>query len=222
VPAVPPPAAPILVLDAAAPTVVVGLQANANAEPVWRESGEEAGIALSRLADELLREHGLTIADLRTAVWCEGPGSLLGIRLAAMMLRTWMTLPRPTPLRVLGYRSLALLAADLLASGASPPFAVCNDARRHTWNVLQVAADGTLGDIRRCAHDELAALSVPLHHPESFPHWQSLPASIRPAPYSPSHVLTLGQRFQLWRETSAPDAFMTELPTYRTWSPAHS
>lgn len=216
---------PWLLLDAAAPTLCAGIGGGRNAtgkEATWRETAEEAGVGLFRTTDELLRATGLTMADISMIVFCEGPGSLLGIRLAAMAVRTWQALPRPRRLKILGYQSLALVAAGLQAGGTGTPFHVISDARRETWNLLTVGREGVAQPIRRCTTAELlmACEGGPIFVPENFPHWQPLPADVRVAPYRPQELPELAERFpSLWHETDAPDAFMTALPTYRTWSP---
>jgi tRNA threonylcarbamoyladenosine biosynthesis protein TsaB len=209
----------VLFLDAASPRLHAGLLCAANAAPAWRDSDDEAGVALFRETDELMRATGLTIGDIRTVVFCDGPGSLLGVRVAAMALRTWLALPRAQPLRVLAYRSLTLVAADLLAHGEPPPFHVISDARRDSWNVLSVAADGVIGTVRRVAATALPPDGVSFL-PETFPVWQARPTGARTAPYRPHELPVLAARFSLWHETTAPDAFLTELPTYRTWKGA--
>jgi len=219
-PAFPPFESPVLLLDAASPKLCVGLSSTDSVGFTWRETDDEAGVGLFRLTEELLRATGLTVADVSTALFCEGPGSLLGIRLAAMALRTWMALPRAKPLRVFAYRSLALMAADLITRGEPAPFHVCSDARRETWNVLSVSGTGAIGEIRRCGKAELPDDGHALFVPESFPHWQPLPAGARPVAYRPQSLPELAMRFQLLQETCAPDAFMTEMPTYRTWNPS--
>jgi tRNA threonylcarbamoyladenosine biosynthesis protein TsaB len=214
---------PALLIDAASPRLCVGLYGKAalGSGAHWRETDEETGVGLFRETEELLRAAGMTIRDLRAVVFCDGPGSLLGIRIAAMALRVWQALPRPQPLRVLAYHSLALVAADRLAQGEAPPFHVCSDARRETWNLLTVSVDGALGEIRRCARGDLPANGRPLFVPETFPHWQPLPGGARRIAYQPRLLPELAARFPLLlRETTAPDAFMTEMPTYRTWNPS--
>jgi tRNA threonylcarbamoyladenosine biosynthesis protein TsaB len=209
----------VLFLDAASPRLCAGLQPAHGTLIAWRETDAEAGIGLFRTTEELLRTSELTLGDVRTAVFCDGPGSLLGIRLVAMALRTWTELPRARPLRVFAYRSLALVAADLLAGGETAPFHVCCDARREMWNVVSVSADGAIANVRRSTTGDLPRDDRPRFVPESFPHWQPLPADARPVPYRPRLLAELASRFALLQESSAPDAFMTELPTYRTWSP---
>lgn len=176
-------------------------------------------MGLFRTTEELLHTARRTMSEVRTVVFCEGPGSLLGIRLAAMAVRTWMALPRAEPLRVFAYRSLALVAADLLAQGEAPPFHVIHDARRETWNVLSLGANGELGEIRRCRAEELPLATGTMFTPAQFPHWQPRPEGVRPIAYRPQLIVGLAPKFRLLREVDAPDAFMTEMPTYRPWIP---
>jgi tRNA threonylcarbamoyladenosine biosynthesis protein TsaB len=210
----------VLFLDPASPRLCAGLKPADGAKIAWRETDDEAGIGLFRTTEDLLRTAGLTVRDVRTAVFCDGPGSLLGIRLVAMALRTWTELPRANPWRVFAYRSLALVAADLLAGGETVPFHVCCDARREMWNVVSVSADGAIANVRRSTMGDLPRDGRPQFVPKSFPHWQPLPPDVRPVPYRPHLLPELALRFPLLQESSAPDAFMTELPTYRTWNPA--
>jgi tRNA threonylcarbamoyladenosine biosynthesis protein TsaB len=218
----PGPEPPILYLDAAAPRVVAGLQAKGGpgAAIVWVSTRDEAGVGLFQLVDELLAAAGIGIGDLRTIVFCEGPGSLLGIRIVAMAIRTWQAMPRETPLRVFGYRSLELIAARLLESGTSPPFSVISDARRSTWNLLRMTGDGAQGGIVRAAADALSAEPGPVFHSPDFPAWQPIPEGANRVDYRPEDLPELQSAHALLREVAQPDAFLTEVPTYREWSPA--
>ena len=201
---------PALFIDAASPVISVGLQPAADVAPVWRQARDEAGVALFE-----------AVAAITTVVFCEGPGSLLGVRLTAMALRTWSALPRAKPLRVFGYRSLELAAASLLARGVSGPFLVIADGRRSTWNALSVDAAGNFGGIRRRAATEPFAPGEAIFHPSDFPLWQTLPGGAQTVAYNPTELPNLAARFSLVRPVATPDAFMTEMPTYREWTPEH-
>lgn len=210
---------PILVLDAASPVVTVGLVSRADGSGGdWRTSRDEAGVALFGLTEQVLRRADLRLAEVRTLIFCEGPGSLLGIRLAAMAIRTWLAVAGPAQAAaVFGYRSLALAAASLLADGTPPPFHVLSDARRQSWNLLSVSTDGTLGEIARWpAANPLPAGSI--CKPEGFPNWQPLPPETTTASYDPRRLLELAERFPLLQRVSAPDAFLIATPSYREWS----
>jgi len=215
------PMAATLYLDAASPAISVGLCAAAGDAPDWRHERDEAGVALFRAVEALVRARGLAIADIATVVFCEGPGSLLGVRLAAMALRTWMALPRPAPLAVSGYRSLELIAADLRAHSQGGPFHVIVDGRRATWNTLSVDAHGAFSAIRRRPADEAFPEGEPVFHPRGFPLWQALPPGVQAVDYNPDRLPALAARFPLLRAVEAPEAFMIEMPTYREWVPEH-
>lgn len=214
------PIPPILYVDAASPVVAVGLQTDPLPEStIWRHVEAKADVAMFQAAEELLRNSALAVADLRAIVFCEGPGSLLGIRLAAMMIRTWSILPRKHPLVVFGYRSLQLLAADLLDSGRRPPFRIITDARRQSWNVLAVSAEGEVEKITRVPAGELNADESPVFYPQEFRSWQPMPDLAQAVSYRPETIATFGATSGLLHPVESPDAFMTEMPTYKTWEP---
>ncbi len=212
---------PTLFLDAASPAITVGLRVGSGEEPTWQHTRDEAGVALFRAVDRLTRTRGVAVADIRSVVFCEGPGSLLGVRLVAMALRTWAALPRTVPLEVFGYRSLELVAAGLLARGRSGAFHVVVDGRRQTWNSLSIDAHGGFGAIRRRPAAEPFPADEPVFHPQGFPLWQALPAGVLGVDYNPTELPALAARFSLLRPVATPDAFMTEMPTYTEWTPEH-
>jgi tRNA threonylcarbamoyladenosine biosynthesis protein TsaB len=208
---------PVLFVDAATPLLAAGLQAEVDGPISWQTSQEEAGVGLFRLVERLLGGAEVPMTAVRSVVFCEGPGSLLGIRIAAMALRTWLVLPRAFPLRVSAYRSLELVAADLLSSGTPPPFLVVSDARRASWNRLDVDAAGTLGAIHRWPAAEPFPDRLPVFCVAGLPLWQPRPPGAADALYRPERLPALAARFPLLREVAEPDAFLTELPTYRPW-----
>jgi tRNA threonylcarbamoyladenosine biosynthesis protein TsaB len=196
--------APLLVIDAASSRVQVGLLSGPN-QATWRTSDDEAGVAIFRCVAEIA-EQGAKIDDVGAFVFCDGPGSVLGIRTVAMALRTW-TLLRPRP--VFAYTSLALVAHAL----RKPDVAVIADARRDSWHCYQIG----LG-LRRLPTAELVP-SGELVMPEGFRHWAPLPGRVATVPYSLAELLPLVAELDLFLETNAPDAFLHEEPSYVTWTP---
>ena len=113
----------VLLLDAASARVQVGILGGGEGSGRWAESEEEAGVGIFRGIEEM----GVDLSGVAAFVFCEGPGSVLGIRTVAMALRVWLTLaPRP----VYAYRSLALVAEAL----GRDDVAVIADARRDSWH----------------------------------------------------------------------------------------
>jgi tRNA threonylcarbamoyladenosine biosynthesis protein TsaB len=215
------PLSPVLVIDSASPQVVVGLDGGTDdAKPAWSRHAVEAGIGVFAGVEEVLRLTGTTLARIRAVVFCEGPGSLLGVRIAAMAIRTWNAtrahdVSGAAAPACFAYRSLELAAADLVESGQTGAFSVITDARRSAWNTLEVSADGAFSGVRRTTANELETLGRPLFHPVGFALWQPLPPGTQMAPYRPEEVLRLARKFPLLQPCAQPDAFLTETPEYR-------
>jgi tRNA threonylcarbamoyladenosine biosynthesis protein TsaB len=199
--------APLLLLDAASTRVQVALF-NTQGTARWAAADEEAGVALFRGIESL----GVDLASVRAFAFCEGPGSILGIRTAAMALRTWTALAsRP----MFAFRSLELVAYDLARRSPAENFSVIADARRGAWHCVKVRA-GATGSLRRVPATELAGV---LFMPENFRTWATQPAETRTTGYDLATLLPRVAEADLFRATEAPDAFLHEDPSYQTWTP---
>ncbi len=118
----------LLILDAASLVVQVGWL-EIGRTPAWVALEEEAGSGLFRALDEL----GKRPRDADAFGFCEGPGSILGIRSAAVALTTWQALrERPS----FAYRSLVARRHNRTTRGNAhrrrPP---SNLARAHARRV---------------------------------------------------------------------------------------
>src|SRR4051812_3148417 len=157
--------APVLVLDAASTRIHAGWLSSAT-KARWETSSAEAGIGLFGAVQAL----EIDVNEARAFVFCEGPGSILGIRTAAMAIRTWCVLkPRP----VFAYASVRLLAEAI----NDPGVGVIVDARRDSWHHFQLG-----GGLRR-----LPAATLPLSPlvmPEGFRHWAPVPSHAKVVPYT--------------------------------------
>jgi len=190
---------PLLLLDAASSRIQVGVW-NGSGPPRWAEATEEAGIGLFQGMSAL----GADPSQMRAFAFAEAPGSVLGIRLAAVSLRVWTSLaPRP----VFAYHALALLAA----ANGRPDLTFIADARRGDWHACrQGEAPGRVAT---------ALLSGPLATAEEFRHWTPLPAGVELLPYRVGELLEKAAEADLFRPVSEPEAFLPEMPRYATWSP---
>jgi len=207
----------VLLLDSASASVQVGLW-RAGAAPAWWASATEAATALFAGAEALGAPAALRAGTLGALVFCEGPGSILGIRTAAMALRTWQALA-PAPLPVFAYRSLELVAHDLAARGVPRPFAVVADARRDRWHCLAVAPGAAPGPLQRVAPDHLAALAGTLYTPAELRAWARAPRPLTPEPYALAGLWARQAGADLLRPAPEPEAFSHEEPSYVAWSP---
>ncbi len=190
----------LLVLDAASTRIQVGwLRTGEPAQ--WIELDDEANVAVFRAVERL---PGLQLDSVGAFVFCEGPGSILGIRTVAMALRTWTLL---APRAVYHYCSLALVAH----ASDRPDLNVIADARRDTWHVFN-RADG----LRRLPPGELRGALVT---PAGFRSWSPLPPETGTTPYAVGPLLEATAAAELFSRTEAADAFLHEEPSYATWTP---
>lgn len=201
----------LLVLDAASTRVQVGLIRN-DGPARWSSVEDEAGTGLFQATRGLLDDAGVTLDEIGAFVFCEGPGSMLGTRTVAMALRTWQVLkPRP----VYAYQSLAVAAHGAWRQQARA-FTVIADARRDTWHVQAVAADGRLTPLQRVPAGELPAGE--LLTPENFRAWAQPPRPAAVCSYDLAKIFPTLADGDYFRATEAPDAFQHEAPEYKKWS----
>jgi tRNA threonylcarbamoyladenosine biosynthesis protein TsaB len=192
---------PLLLIDAASARIQAGIL-SCGAPPRWSSRLEEAGVGVFECLDEL----GVDIGSVRAFAFCEGPGSILGIRTTAMAIRMWTVLEaRP----VFGYFSLSVVAEAVGRPGAS----IIADARRGLWH--RVSRGGALERVHA------AALGGELMTPEGFRHWDPLPRGTTTTPYGLGALLALPAvaAADLFRETQSPDAFQHQERDYAKWTP---
>lgn len=192
---------PLLLIDAASDTVQVGLLGRG--EPArWSSRRQEAGVGIFECIDLL----DVDLGRVRAFAFCEGPGSILGIRSSAMAVRMWGVLE---PRAAFGYLSLALVAQAL----GRTDLAVIADARRGLWHRFVLG-----GSLERVQAAELAG---ELAAPEGFRHWDPFPPGTTTTPYDLSRLIELPRvaEADLFHATASPDAFLHQEPAYAKWIP---
>lgn len=218
----PDPAFPTLVIDTASQQTVIGLGV-AETDWTWCENGRESGISLFEGVAGLLKSTETPLGRLVTVVFCEGPGSLLGIRTAAMALRTWVAggfLPEAT---LMTYSSLDLAGIEILRTSPQASFTAALDARRQSWFCLTHPEQSSgRPSIRRIPAAASDGITGPVFLPEGFPIWNPRPESWKTCRYDPRLLESPGVRQRILRPVDRPDAFQLESPTYQKWTPAIS
>lgn len=208
---------PVLLIDSSSASVAVGLL-RADAPAVWRQSAGEAGIAIFECLAAVLAEAAIRVGAMGALVFCEGPGSILGIRTAAMALRTWQAAGPPTP-PAFAYRSLELVALDLAGAGTPPPFAVIADARRDAWHWVESTAANVIGPLQRVPSHTVAPYAGELFMPAGFRVWTPPPRTFRTVSYSPGDLWRRQGGADLLHPAASPDAFLHEDTAYVAWTP---
>jgi|UniRef100_UPI00404A674D tRNA threonylcarbamoyladenosine biosynthesis protein TsaB len=189
----------LLLLDASSSRIQV-VHLNLGAEPLWAQSQEEAGRGLFTCLTSLK----VDIANIPAFVFCEGPGSILGIRSTATVLRTWQVLKsRP----IYSFGSLNLVAHAL----NRPNVGIIADARRETWH-YQVLGQPMI----RLPGIELTG---ELFMPEDFRCWSTIPKNVIRISYNLSELLKTAPEADIFRANEQPDAFVHTEPSYKTWTP---
>lgn len=215
----PEPVHPLLIIDTASPTTVVGL-GRSDDDWHWLQSDQESGISLFQLVARLTREYTTPLTALRTLAYCEGPGSMLGIRTTAMAIRTWVasgSLRSATPAT---YSSLALAAAGVRRRCPDDAIAVAIDARRQSWyGLIDLSGAHQPAEIERIPNKESDRLGDRVFLPEGFPIWNRRPEGWQDCSYEPSLLECADQRLRLLRPVDQPDAFQLDPPTYQKWTP---
>jgi tRNA threonylcarbamoyladenosine biosynthesis protein TsaB len=192
---------PLLLIDAASERIQAGLF-GAKTGTRWSSRTEEAGVGVFECLDEL----DVDISSVAAFAFCEGPGSILGIRTTAMALRMWNAL-KERPLYA--YVSLAVVARAV----GRPDVGIVADARRGLWHCLHMG-----GPLLRVP---AAELSGELMTPEGFRHWDPLPAGTVTTSYDLGTLFAdpSVEKAELFRETLDPDAFLHQEPSYAKWVP---
>ncbi|MGA0134379.1 MAG: hypothetical protein ACO3ND_08505 [Opitutales bacterium] len=203
-----PPASPCLVLDGSARD---GLRAGVSADGRWISQAVSEHGALESAAGcaaEALRFAGINVAGIRSFALCAGPGSILGVRITAMMVRAWIAL-EPRPCFVWnGLQAIALAAVE---GGMAPPFAVVAESRLRRWNTLPLSSDGVHGACVELEAGQVASLGLPLVGPAGAPF------ATRPAPDVWPLLPALFAQGRLLRAEDRPDA-LNPASDFAVWS----
>lgn len=206
----------MLLLDAATPLAQAG---------IWRD-GEWLGFASSRggaeqalfaALEECLRKAGMGVGDVDGFVFCEGPGSMLGVRIATMAIRGWQSLfkdARP----VFSYYSLEAAARSQRATGEIRPLAVVSDARRGFWNVFLLDEGDAAGRLERWPSERVPELPQPVFRLEE-PRKTPCPVEAAEADYDFAPVPGIFCDSRLVRSNVAVEAYTPVLAEFKKWTP---
>ncbi len=153
--------APLLVLDAASPTVSVAVAAGGRLLAERREPIARSSVRLLPMIDEALGEAGTTLAGLAGLVALAGPGSFTGLRVG---MATTLGLHQASGVPATSVPTFHALAAWAREEGLSGrPVLAAVDVLRGEWAVQGFAAGGDgeapqpLGEPERIAAGELIA-----------------------------------------------------------------
>ncbi len=207
---------PLLFLDASSVTVQAGLWRD-GAWLAYRSAEAPALESIFVLVKDCLDDAGICMEAVKGFLHCAGPGSVLGIRLAAMAIRTWRALPDWQDAPVYACRSLPLVAA-LIRHTREPKadFHLIAESRQSRWNHLASTAPEAIEEIEPEALD---ALKPPIYHLRQRKAWHEPPpaaVAITADLHACPELITAPG---LFTPTEAPDLYQVNAPAFKTWTP---
>jgi len=209
------PTAPTLVIDGSDLAVFAGVLGS---NGKWLARSQQAGTALESLfptIETTLEAAQLTLADIRSFIYCEGPGSVLGLRLCAMAIETWSRL-HPQSAHYFAYNSLQLTAALLCADDPGLDQALLiSDWKKDSWNAVKIR-NGQPSVTEVVDDATIANWPDSLYHLPQRKGWQKPPANATIVEYRPDR---LAEIFHLPRPTATVELYASGLNVFRKWTP---
>ena len=210
-----PPPLPALVIDGSSSSVFAGVLGD---DGTWLAQAQAEGAALESLfptVEATLATAQLSLAELRSFIYCEGPGSVLGLRLCAMAIETWSRL-FPQSAQYYGYNSLQLCAALICADTPALDRALLvSDWKKGAWNAVTIEAGRP--QPTSVADDEMIAnWGGPLYHLPQRKGWQKPPANATAVAHQPDR---LPQVFHLPTRTTGVELYASGINVFKKWTP---
>ncbi|MGF1450411.1 MAG: hypothetical protein ACFB20_13470 [Opitutales bacterium] len=215
--------APLLLLEASGPRVQVGVWA----EGRWLAfavSEAPALECLTGLVADVLENARRSLADVGGFLYDEGPGAVLGLRLAAMAIRTWQALPMHRQTPVFAFGALEVACVLLRHKGISPPYGLVTEAGLNRWLLqeLGAATDTEPADATPAARlvdaSELATFSGSLYHLAQRKQWKPLPRAAEPISLDLSGLPEWIDNPRLTRLVDQPTPRLPAAKNYVKWS----
>lgn len=207
--------APWLVLDASHPTVEIGI-IGANG---WLAHESAEAPALSTLFDltkKCFHTANLSLDKISSYVQCRGPGSVLGIRLTAMAIKTWRGIYQNTS--CFTYTSLDLARRSISIGKGQEAFRIVADWKRNTWHLIE-SEDRTITSI----DTETLASSADrtTFYLAQRKSWQAPPLEVTRIKYSIKELPEIfSKQPDSLTESAEPGLFQHYEPEYQKWSPS--
>lgn len=207
-----------LVIDGSGSTLFAGLL---DARGVWQSTALRECAALEGLfpaVADVLQAAERDLAAIEGYIYCEGPGSVLSLRLCAMAIETWRRLQaKPAP--IYKYNSLQLAAHQCLADQPDlTDSLIVSDWKKGAWNALTIE-DRAVGSVEVLDDNALATWGGPLFHLPQRKGWQSPPPAATTLAYHPAHLDRLYERPGLLQSTDSVELYNTGVNTFQKWTP---
>lgn len=207
-----------LVIDGSGSSVFAGLL---DAEKRWLAKVSRDGTPLEELFPVVkvaLTESGLSLTDIGSYIYCEGPGSVLSLRLCAMAIETWTRI-YPESAQYYKYNSLQLSAYALLHAKPDLQDAlIVADWKKGAWNALYMRGRD-VGETEVIDDDSLSDWEDLIYHLPQRKGWQSPPEKVQTLRYDPSILDTISDASGLIQMTDRIELYNSGINTFQKWTP---
>jgi tRNA threonylcarbamoyladenosine biosynthesis protein TsaB len=207
---------PGLVIDGSGASVFVGLLGT---EGKWLSQVNKKSAPLEGLfpsVEAVLHSAQFQISDVHNFIYCEGPGSVLGLRLCAMAIQTWGHLCE-LDVRYFAYNSLELMAALIVSdiSGVNHALLI-SDWKKDAWNSILIR-EGQAGAITTIDNQTVSNWKEgPLFYLPQRKGWQKVPENATTLEYDPQR---LPEAMQLLKKTKKIELYTSNMNVFRKWVP---
>ena len=207
---------PALVVDGSSASVFVGLLGT---DGKWLSQISHKGAPLESLfpaVEAALNSAQCTISEVCDFVYCEGPGSVLGLRLCAMAIRTWGHLHGPT-VRYCAFNSLELTATLVSSDFPEADHALLvSDWKKDAWNSVLIK-EGRPRAIATINNQTVSNWKEgPLFYLPQRKGWQQIPENARTLEYSPHR---LPEALWLLKKTKKIELYTSNMNVFQKWVP---
>ena len=205
-----------LVVDGSGASVFAGIL-KADGQWVAQIQQKEAPLeGLFPAVEAVLYAAQVEISQIQNFIYCEGPGSVLGLRLGAMAIQTWGHLSGAR-VRYFAFNSLELMASLILSdTPATNRALLISDWKKDVWNSILIE-EGERGSIKtiddRTVNDWSAG---PLFYLPQRKGWRQIPENALTLEYSPHR---LSEVMELLKETKKIELYASAMNVFQKWVP---
>lgn len=209
---------PVLVVDGSGASIFVGLLGT---DRKWLAQVHQKGAPLEGLfpsVESALYSAQCSITDIHNFIYCEGPGSALGLRLCAMAIQTWGHLcERDSAAGYFSYNSLQLTAALMaLDTPGINNALLISDWKKNAWNSVLIKEDQP-GAIVTLDNQAVNGWEQgPLLYLPQRKGWQIVPEHATTLEYSPHR---LPEVLHLLKKTKKIELYASNANVFRKWVP---
>ncbi|MEN8661609.1 MAG: hypothetical protein ACN4GF_06110 [Lentimonas sp.] len=207
-----------LVIDGSGCSVFTGVLGD---DGTWLAQSSLTGAPLEQLfpsVEAVLQKAGLKLSALQSFVYCEGPGSVLGLRLCAMAVETWSRL-YPHSAHYFAYNTLQLCAQLLCKDHELPARTLLvSDWKKGAWNAIHIN-DGQISATTVVDDATIAEWDGALYHLPQRKGWQKPPANAQSINYTPERLPELLNDLDWLRSTEGVELYSSGVNTFAKWTP---